>query len=46
MQKPFQEFHFAPVQARFVKLQMLSFHPGGSYSGSIQLYDSNTNGRF
>ena len=26
MQKPFQEFHFAPVQARFVKLQMLSFH--------------------
>ena len=24
MQKPFQEFHFAPVQARFVKLQVLS----------------------
>ena len=48
MQKPFQEFHFAPVQARFVKLQMLSFHAGGStpYSGSIQLYASNTNGRF
>jgi hypothetical protein len=40
MGKPFQEFHFAPVQARFVKLQMLSFHAGGStpYVGSIQLY--------
>jgi hypothetical protein len=48
MQKPFQEFHFAPVQARFVKLQMLSFHSGGSTAivGSFQLYASNTKGRF
>jgi hypothetical protein len=47
MQKPFQEFHFAPVQARFVKLQVLSFHGNGSpYVGSIQLYASNTGSRF
>jgi hypothetical protein len=46
MQKPFQEFHFAPVQARFVKLQMLSFHASTPYVGTIQLYASNTNGRF
>jgi len=46
MQKPFQEFHFAPVQARFVKLQMLSFHGSTPYVGSIQLYASNNSGRF
>jgi len=46
MQKPFQEFHFAPVQARFVKLQMLSFHGSTPYVGTIQLYASNNSGRF
>lgn len=48
MHKPFQEFHFPPVQARFVKLQVLSSHASGatSYVGSIQLYATNTGSRF
>ncbi len=50
LQKPFQEFRFAPAHARFVKLQVLSFHPGASGNlgivGSIQLYASNTDGKF
>ena len=46
--QPFQEFHFPPVQARFVKLQVLSSHASGvtAYVGSIQLYASNTGSRF
>lgn len=39
---PFQQFHFPPTQARFVKLQVLSSHAGGAtaYVGTIQLYAS------
>lgn len=46
--KPFQEFHFAPVQARFVKLQVLSSHASGpsAWVGSIQLYASNVTSKF
>ena len=46
LQKPFQEFHFAPVQARFVKLQVLSSHRELTYLGSIQLYADNTSHKF
>jgi hypothetical protein len=47
LKKLFQDFHFAPVQARFVKLQVLSSHHSApaAYVGSIQLYASHTNGR-
>ena len=46
MQKPFQEFHFAPVRARFVKLQVLSSHRELTYLGSVQLYADNTSNKF
>ena len=47
MQKPFHELHFAPVQARFVKLQVLSTQGDIPVArvGSIQLYASNSSGR-
>jgi len=45
MEKPFQAFHFAPVQARFVKLQVLSSHRELTYLGSVQLYADNTGNR-
>jgi len=47
MQKPFHELHFAPVQARFVKLQVVSTQGDLPLAkvGSIQLYDSRTTGR-
>jgi len=44
MQKPFHELHFEPVQARFVKLQVLSSQGDIPLArvGSIQLYASNS----
>ncbi|MGE3507777.1 MAG: toll/interleukin-1 receptor domain-containing protein [Vicinamibacterales bacterium] len=45
-QEPFQEFHFAPVQARFVKLQVLSSHREPAYLGPIQLYADTTSNTF
>ena len=48
LRKPFHEFRFAPVQARFIKLQVLSFHALASSNvgivGAIQLYASDTTG--
>jgi TIR domain len=48
LRKPFHEFRFAPVRARFVKLEVLSFHALASgnvgFVGSIQLYASDTTG--
>ena len=48
IRQPFLEFHFPPVQARYVKLQVLSsYSSGGSaYVGSIRLYASNTSSTF
>jgi hypothetical protein len=39
-QHPFHQFHFAPVRARFVRIQLVSFYLGGTgFLGSIRLYD-------
>ncbi len=37
---PFHEFSFAPVEARFVRLDVLSFHSAATtgFVGSIRLY--------
>jgi hypothetical protein len=44
VQQPYQEFRFAPVEARFVKLQVLSSHASGTsaYVGTIHLYASSS----
>ena len=45
---PFHEFRVPPVQARFVRFQIVSFHPGAGGNigtvGSIQLYHRNAGG--
>jgi TIR domain len=45
---PFHEFRFPPVQARFVRFQIVSFHSGAAGNvgtvGSIQLYHRHAGG--